>query len=343
MNLTHTGTQPIKTERLLLRKFTMADAEAMFREWAGDEKVTRYLAFDPHKSLGETRTILAQWVMEYDELNNYQYAVELQNTGELIGSITVRITNEKSKRAEAGYCIGVKYWNRGYASEALRALIHYMFYDVGINRIEAFHSVNNPASGKVMQNAGMYREGTCRQKYMSNQGYQDCDTYGLVREDFDKIYTPQREKFLDLSQSKLTGYNLKLDCVEFAKANRKKNLAPAYSFNICEKNSNTILGEISLRLGFNDNLYYGGHIGYFVKSEFRNMGVATIAVNLLLELAREHGFRKLIITNDPMNTASKRVCEKVGGKLVRIATLPEWHSLYIGGQRLINIYEIDVH
>jgi len=341
LSLTHTGTQPIETERLLLRRFTMADTEDMFREWAGDENVTRYLAFEPHKSAGETKTILAQWIVGYEELNNYQYAIEIKNSSELIGSITVRIRNEKSKTADVGYCIGVKYWNNGYTSEALQALIHYMFYDVGVNRIEAYHSVNNPASGKVMQKAGMYREGMCRQKYMSNVGYQDSDIYGLVREDFDKIYMPQTEKFLDLSKTELTGHNLKLECIDYFKGDRNKKYVPAYSFNIKEKNSDTILGEIGLRLGFNDNLYYGGHIGYSVKSEFRNMGIATIATKIVLDLARTHGFNKIIITNEYMNKASRRVCEKIGAKLVRIAPLPAWHELYIEGQRFVSIYEVD--
>ena len=342
MSLTHTGTRTIETERLLLRKFTMADAEDMFREWAGDENVTRHLSFTPHKSSGETKTIIAQWLAGYEELNNYQYAMEIKNSGELIGSITVRIKNEKAKTADAGYCIGVKYWNKGYTSEALRALIHYMFYDVGVNRIEAYHAVNNPASGKVMQKAGMYHEGTCRQKYMSNEGWQDSDIYGLVREDFDKIYTPQNKILLDLSKANLTLYNINLECFEYFKGDKNKNYFPAYFFNIKEKNSNTILGDISLRLGFNDNIYYGGHSGYSVKSEYRNMGVATIAVTILLELARTHGFGKIIITNEYMNKASSRVCEKAGAKLVRVAELPSWHELYLKGQRFVNIYEIDL-
>ena len=342
MGLTHKGTQPIETERLLLRRFEATDAEDMFRGWASDKNVTRYFSFAPHKTPGETKTIIAQWLAGYEELNNYQYAIEIKSTKELIGSITARV-KDKSETAEMGYCIGAKYWNKGYATEALRALIHYMFYDIGINRIEAYHSVNNPASGKVMGKAGMYREGICRQKYMSNQGWQDCDIYGLVREDFDKIYMPELKKFLDLSKSAaLVRHNVKLECIEYFGGDKIRNRFPAYNFNIKEINSDVILGEISLRLGFNGNIYYGGHIGYSVRLEFRNMGIATIAVGILLQTARKHGFGKLIITNEYMNKASRRVCEKSGAKLVRIAELPEWHDLYVEGQRFVSIYEIDL-
>ena len=70
------------------------------------------------------------------------------------------------------------------------------------------------------------------------------------------------------------------------------------------------------------------------------MGVATAACEIILGLVRAHNFKRIIITNDFRNKASRRVCEKVGGRLVRIARLPGWHDLYIEGQRFVCIYEI---
>ena len=100
------------------------------------------------------------------------------------------------------------------------------------------------------------------------------------------------------------------------------------------------MGEIKLRLGFTDGLYYGGHIGYAVNIEYQNMGIATIACKIVLQIAKAHGFKKIIITNNLPNKASARVCEKSGAKLVRVAKLPEWHDLYKRGERYSNIYEV---
>ncbi|MCL2096965.1 MAG: GNAT family N-acetyltransferase [Oscillospiraceae bacterium] len=341
INLTHTGTVEIQTERLLLRRFVLGDANEMFREWASHENVTRYLTWDKHSSVSETKTFLMQRLNDYESPDNYFWAIQLKDEGVLIGSISAAILNERSKFADAGYCLGERFWGNGYASEALRAVMDYMIYDVKINRIESVHSVNNPKSGRVMQKAGMIYEGRCRQNYITGSGkYQDSDLYALVKEDFESNYKPGVKDFLDLGEIRLSMQSLSLKCTECYGGDKAKNFVPAYLFDITEKNSGIICGEINLRLGFNDNLYYGGHIGYTVYESFRNMGVATGACGIILELAKEQGFKKVIVTNNYTNKASRRVCEKIGGRLIRIAKLPEWHDLYIQGQRFVCIYEI---
>jgi RimJ/RimL family protein N-acetyltransferase len=70
------------------------------------------------------------------------------------------------------------------------------------------------------------------------------------------------------------------------------------------------------------------------------MGIATAACEIILDLARAHNFKRLIITNEYSNKASQRVCEKAGAKFIRVAKLPDWHQLYLKGERYENIYEI---
>ena len=338
-NLTHAGTQDIETERLLLRRFVMSDANEIFREWASYPSVTEYLSWEYHKSISETKTFLMSVISGYEDSDKYCWGIELKESGILIGSISAYITSEKTRAASMGYCLGERFWNCGYATEALRAVIDYMFYDVNINRVEACHSVNNPASGRVMEKAGMLKEGKIRHEYMTGKGeLQDVYLYGLVKEDYEKIYQPEIKDFLDLRKINLSAYNLNLKCVEYYKGDAKKNHVPAYVFDIT--NFDTVYGEMSLRLGFNDNLYYGGQIGYSVNEGYRNMGVATASCGIILELVKAHGFKKVIITNNYTNKASRRVCEKIGAKLIRIAKLPTWHDLYIRGQRFECIYEI---
>jgi len=98
----------------------------------------------------------------------------------MIGSVGIMIT-EYDFKADIGYCIGRRWWGQGYTSEAVKAVIDYMFDNTDIERIEAYHSVENPVSGKVMAKAGMKREGFARHKYKNRAGYHDCDLYGIIR------------------------------------------------------------------------------------------------------------------------------------------------------------------
>jgi len=238
-HIEHTGTQDAETERLRLRRFVLGDANKMFIEWASDENVTKYLTWKRHTSVAETKTFLMNRVNDYLDISKYLWAIELKETGELIGSIGFDILSETNRCADFGYCIGTRFWNKGYVTEALRALTDYMLYDVNINRVEAYHSVNNPASGKVMQKAGLILEGRCRQKYITGEGiYQDADLYGLVKEDFEKPYIPEKPDFLDLSQINLTRYNVALVCAGYQQgnnlSNKSKRRVPMYCFNITE-------------------------------------------------------------------------------------------------------------
>jgi predicted acetyltransferase len=118
---------------------------------------------------------------------------------------------------------------------------------------------------------------------------------------------------------------------------------PCYAFAVCKGSEK--IGDISLRIGYgggfhNSNLYYGGQIGYGIDEPHRGNGYAVRACRLLAPVAKAHGMTKLLISNDIDNIASRRVCEKLGARLVRTARLPEWHDLYQRGGRLENIYEI---
>lgn len=102
----HTGTQTIATERLTLRRFTIEDAENMYYNWACDPEVTKYLTWQPHKSVEETTEILQQWEAGYSKNEFYQWAIELNDIEQPIGSISVVSLNEDVQSAELGYCIG---------------------------------------------------------------------------------------------------------------------------------------------------------------------------------------------------------------------------------------------
>ena len=130
---------------------------------------------------------------------------------------------------------------------------------------------------------------------------------------------------------------IQLFCIEKQPANPEKGWVPAYVFAIC-KNAEEI-GDISLQVGYTEELYYSGQIGYNIKKDHRGNGYAGRACRLLIEVARAHGLNRLLITNNVGNIASARVCEKLGARFLRQAPLPDWHELYMKGQRAVNIYE----
>ena len=183
----HVGTQTIETARLTLRRLELTDAEMMFRNWAGDDHVTRFLRWDAHKTLDETKRMLEQWIERYQNDSTYYWGVYLKS-GEMIGSIGITITSEYDLQGSLGYKIGSRWWNRGYASEAAGAVIDYMFRNTDIERIDAFGAVQNPASGKVMEKAGMRYEGLLRHYYKTRDGFHDCTLFAIIRADWAQAY-----------------------------------------------------------------------------------------------------------------------------------------------------------
>lgn len=124
---------------------------------------------------------------------------------------------------------------------------------------------------------------------------------------------------------------------EMSPAVPEKKWVPAYKFSIMQGDER--VGGIDLRIGFTEGLYYGGNIGYNVVEEYRGRGFAARAVRLLEPFLRAHGMQNAIITNDVGNTASRRVCEKLGLTLLRKTELPEWTELYKDGMREVNVFE----
>lgn len=181
--LTHKGTATLETPRLILRRAECTDAEAMFRNWASDEDVTKFLTWPTHRSLDTTCYILDLWVKDYEKPDFYQWMIVPKELGQPIGSISVVHHRDDIAEAEIGYCIGKYWWHRGIMTEALAAVMDYLFDEVGMNRIEAKHDVNNPHSGSVMKKCGMRFEGVARQGDRNNQGICDMATYGILRSD----------------------------------------------------------------------------------------------------------------------------------------------------------------
>lgn len=177
----HLGTKRIETERLVLRPFTIDDAPKMYENWASDCEVTKYLMWPTHSGVDVTQKILQEWVESYTQENKYEWCLELKETGEPIGSMGVVRIVEKAELMEIGYCISRTYWHQGITSEALQAVMDFLFDEVGVNRIESRHNLKNLHSGNVMKKCGMVYEGTKVEGDWDNSGICDIAFYGLTK------------------------------------------------------------------------------------------------------------------------------------------------------------------
>ena len=178
----HRGTQRIITERLVLRRFSVDDAEAMYQNWASDVEVTKYLTWPPHDSAEVSKAVLADWVSSYSKPNYYQWAIVLkEHRPDPIGSISAVSMNDDIDMIHIGYCLGKGWWHQGIMSEALKAVMDFFFDQVGANRIESRHDPRNPHSGMVMKKCGLKYEGTLRSSDRNNQGICDACWYALLR------------------------------------------------------------------------------------------------------------------------------------------------------------------
>lgn len=186
--MNHIGTKTIETNRLILRKFKIMDSENMFKNWGSDSKVTKYLSWKTHNNIKDSEEIINIWSSNYDDNTVYNWAIELKETNEAIGSISIVKLEDKNKSCEIGYCIGSKYWNQGITTEAFQNVIDYLFREVGINRICAKHDIENIASGQVMKKCKMTYEGTLREVKFSNNRFCSLSVYSLLKNEWMNRY-----------------------------------------------------------------------------------------------------------------------------------------------------------
>lgn len=182
--MNHIGTQTIETDRLILRRFALSDAQAMFDNWASDDEVTKYLTWPSYTDVSAVEQKLEQWISRYTDADRYHWAIILKENGpQPIGSIGVCHWHEDGAVPEIGYCMGKRWWHQGIMSEALGAVIGFLFGRVGVERIMARHDVNNPHSGGVMHKCGMTFQGVEEKAIRNNQGESDCACYLIERTD----------------------------------------------------------------------------------------------------------------------------------------------------------------
>jgi len=149
------GTKILETENLILRKIELEDYKAAYKNWCSDPLVAKHVTWDAHENDNVTKEIFEMWVKEYEKPTTLRWIAVEKITNTPIGTIDVVNFSERDSRAEIGYCYGKNWWGKGYGTEALKAVIDYLFNEVEFEMIVAKHEISNPASGRCMEKSGM--------------------------------------------------------------------------------------------------------------------------------------------------------------------------------------------
>jgi RimJ/RimL family protein N-acetyltransferase len=160
----------------------VADARAVLEGYANDPEVTRFLLWKPGQRLEEIETFLRRSVERWERGDLLTWAITMRDSGELIGMIHVNIETS----AQVGYVIARAHWNRGYMTEALRAVVDWTLTRGDIYRVWAVCDTENVASARVMEKSGMQKEGVLRSYLVfPNLGPvpRDCYCYAKIKGD----------------------------------------------------------------------------------------------------------------------------------------------------------------
>ena len=343
----------LETERLILRKYTESDFQAVHSYGSCAENII-FMLWGPN-SEQDTRDFINLAINEAEEnpIKGYKYAVVHKETNALIGGCEINLFGDEPS---LGWILHRDYWKQGYGTEMGRALLRFGFDELKLHRIIARCDVENIGSYRVMEKLGMRREGLFLEgrsaHKQSDKKYGDELLYAILKDEWEtqkeiayyKTLPVVFDGFIDVPE--LSDGIIQLACTAKKPAIPEKKYVPAYDFAICKGSEK--VGEINLRIGYSgfgpdeSSLYYGGQIGYGINEEFRGNGYAVRACKLLAIVVKAHGMTKLLITNNYTNIASRRVCEKLGTRFIRMVRLPEWTDLYKEGRRFMNIYEWSV-
>jgi len=173
----------LETPRLLLREFTLNDAEDVYR-LVNDRDIASNTRNIPYPY---TREMAEEWILQqkkgYENGKEVTFAITHSLERYLIGAISLMLS-PRDECAEMGYWIGKPYWNNGYGTEAAKAVLKYGFEALQLNRIYAVHLERNPASGRILQKIGMKYEGYLRQHIKKWGVFEDIVQYGILKREF---------------------------------------------------------------------------------------------------------------------------------------------------------------
>ena len=171
-----------ETERLLLREVTLDDADLIF-SYKSDDETAQSASWELHKTKSETTKEIKEMIDKYRKGENAHWGIVLKETNTIIGFGGYTMMTPMHKRATAGWWLSSKYWGKGYATEVAHAVIEYGFKHINLNRVDAVARVDNAASGRVLEKAGMYRIGTHRDFWRLKNELSSWHQFAILKKD----------------------------------------------------------------------------------------------------------------------------------------------------------------
>ncbi|WP_274650769.1 GNAT family N-acetyltransferase [Paenibacillus humicola] len=179
------GFPALETPRLRLRRLSASDAPAVFR-YMSQEIVMRYYDLPVFRNLYEAERIIGHWNRRFEDGEGIRWALELKESGGMIGTCGFHNWQREHCRAELGYELSPDHWARGYMAEALQAVIRFGFGAMRLNRIEAYTEPENVASIKLLLKSGLVKEGLLREIFFEKNRFFDAVVFSLLRSEYEE-------------------------------------------------------------------------------------------------------------------------------------------------------------
>ncbi len=180
--------QQLVAKRIVLRRFRMDDLAA-FVAYRNDPEVARYQSWSTCSEAEGRRFIAEMQEAEPGQRGEwYQFAIALKSNNELIGDCALGLKLEDARQAELGYTLARAYHGQGYASEAIRTLLGYVFGELRLHRVIAQVDCRNDPSVALLERLGFRREGHFLQNFWFKGAYSDEYIYALLQEDYRAKY-----------------------------------------------------------------------------------------------------------------------------------------------------------
>jgi RimJ/RimL family protein N-acetyltransferase len=183
----------VPTSRLVLRALGPDDVPALFAIF-GDAEVCRYWSRPPLPDLAAAAALQAEIARHFAERTLFQWGIAERAGGRIVGTCTLAALSPEHRRAEVGYALARAAWGRGYAAEALPALVRFAFTALDLHRLEADVDPRNAPSVRSLERAGFAREGHLRERWFQQGEWQDAALYGLLRADWDARVRADRRR-----------------------------------------------------------------------------------------------------------------------------------------------------
>lgn len=184
--LMHQGSKEIESERLVLRPFRYTDNEDMFTYWVSDPDIQSMYSEPVYSTQQEVKELLDKYISSYEKLDYYRWAVTEKESQICIGQIAIFLVDDKNHFCEIEYALGKKFHGKGYATEAVNAILDFSFHKVNFHKVQVCHKEGNIASQGVIRKCLFTYEGTLRDFFYMNGNYVNRLYYSMLKTEYSK-------------------------------------------------------------------------------------------------------------------------------------------------------------